>query len=81
MIEPRLTPPERMKRIRELLPELQVLDELRHDAALPLQRRSEAGSGIVGRCVEIVAHLNALEECGALSDAEDVIEFAYSGVA
>lgn len=81
MIAPQLTPPERMKRIRTLLPELQVLDALHHDTALPLQKRAEAGNGIVDRCLEIVAHLNALEDCGALKDAEDVIEFAYQGVA
>lgn len=64
-----MTPPERMARVRALLPEIGGID---------LKDMRRVDIALIG---EIYRNLAALEECGALQDAEDIIEFTYGGAA
>lgn len=72
-------PVTRIQRLRALLPIAAQRSAEMRDGDLTSQRRADATRAYVDAVDEVVDHLLALEERGALQDAEDVITFAYGG--
>lgn len=72
-------PPDRIRRVRELLPAAAQRGSEMRDTDLTSQQRADVARAYVATVDEIIDHLLALEEGGAMQDAEDVIIFAYGG--